>query len=31
MAAAEQFLANIQKIHDIFWAIKGRKIEWYTT
>ena len=31
VAAAEQFLGNIQQIHDIFWAIKGRKIEWYTT
>ena len=29
--AAEAFLANIQKIHDIFWGIKGRDIAWYTT
>ncbi len=29
--AAEAFLANIHQIHDIFWGLKGRKIEWYTT
>lgn len=29
--AAEAFLANIHKIHDIFWGIKGRDIQWYTT
>ena len=29
--SAEAFLANIHKIHDIFWGIKGRDIQWYTT
>ena len=31
VAAAEKFLGNIHQIHDIFWGLKGRKIEWYTT
>lgn len=29
-AVAEEFLANIHKIHDIFWATKGRDVAWVT-
>jgi nickel superoxide dismutase len=28
--AADQLLANVHQIHDIFWEIKGRRVEWYT-
>jgi len=27
---ANELMANIQKIHDIFWATKGREVTWYT-
>lgn len=27
---AEELLAAIHKIHDIFWATKKKKVEWYT-
>jgi len=30
VAAAEKLLTMIQEIHEIFWATKNRKIEWYT-
>jgi nickel superoxide dismutase len=26
----EQLMAAIKEIHDIFWATKGRTVEWYT-
>ena len=27
---AKDLLTHVQKIHDLFWSVKGRKIEWYT-
>ena len=27
---ANDLLDHVQKIHDLFWSIKGRKIDWYT-
>ena len=27
---AEELLATIKKIHEIFWATKGREVAWYT-
>ena len=27
---AEKLMATIQKIHDIFWATKGRDVDYYT-
>jgi len=27
---ANELLDNIKKIHNLFWATKGRKIDWYT-
>ena len=27
---ANDLLNHIQKIHDLFWSIKNRKIDWYT-
>lgn len=30
LEAANQLMANIQKIHDIFWATKGREVAYYT-
>ena len=29
-AAAEKLLEMIKEIHEIFWATKDRKVEWYT-
>ena len=28
---ANELLDNIKKIHNLFWATKGRKIDWYTS
>jgi len=28
--AANQLMANIQKIHDVFWGSKGREVTYYT-
>ncbi len=30
LEAAQQLLDTIQKIHEMFWATKGREIPWYT-
>ena len=27
---ANDLLDHVQKIHDLFWSVKGRKIDWYT-
>tara|TARA_B100000575_G_scaffold98611_1_gene78660 strand:+ start:4132 stop:4560 length:429 start_codon:yes stop_codon:yes gene_type:complete len=27
---ANDLLDHVQKIHDLFWNVKGRKIDWYT-
>jgi nickel superoxide dismutase len=27
--AANQLMANIEEIHNIFWATKGRDVDWY--
>ena len=27
---ANELLYHIRKIHDLFWSVKGRKVEWYT-
>ena len=27
---ANDLLGHIQKIHDLFWSVKGRKVDWYT-
>ena len=27
---ANELLDHIRKIHDLFWSVKGRKVEWYT-
>jgi nickel superoxide dismutase len=27
---AEELMATIKQIHEIFWATKNRKVEWYT-
>ena len=27
---ANDLLDHIQKIHDLFWSVKGRKVDWYT-
>jgi nickel superoxide dismutase len=27
---AEAFLASVKEIHEIFWATKNRKVDWYT-
>jgi nickel superoxide dismutase len=27
--AANQLMANIEKIHNIFWETKGRDVAWY--
>ena len=27
---ANELLDYIRKIHDLFWSVKGRKVEWYT-
>lgn len=27
---AEELLATVKRIHDIFWATKNRDVEWYT-
>jgi nickel superoxide dismutase len=27
---AEELMATIKRIHEIFWATKNRKVEWYT-
>ena len=27
---AKDLLNHIKKIHDLFWSVKGRKIDWYT-
>ena len=27
---AEELMANVKRIHEIFWESKGRDIEWYT-
>ena len=27
---ANDLLGHVQKIHDLFWSVKGRKIDWYT-
>jgi len=28
---ANEFMAAIKEIHDIFWSTKDRNVEWYTT
>ena len=30
VAKAEALMAAVQDIHNIFWAIKGREVAWYT-
>ena len=30
LAHAEELMAAIKEIHGIFWATKGRTVEWYT-
>jgi nickel superoxide dismutase len=30
VAAAEKLLEMIKEIHDLFWATKNRKVDWYT-
>ena len=30
IAHCEQLMADVKKIHEIFWATKGRQVEWYT-
>ena len=30
IAHCEQLMADVKKIHEIFWATKGRNIEWFT-
>jgi nickel superoxide dismutase len=30
LEAANELLDNVKKIHEIFWATKGRDIAWYT-
>jgi nickel superoxide dismutase len=30
VAKATELMDTIHKIHDIFWATKGRDVEWYT-
>ena len=27
---ANDLLDHVHKVHDLFWSIKGRKIDWYT-
>tara|TARA_Y100001970_G_scaffold285337_1_gene404732 strand:+ start:592 stop:1023 length:432 start_codon:yes stop_codon:yes gene_type:complete len=27
---ANDLLAHVKKIHDLFWSVKGRKVDWYT-
>ena len=27
---ANDLLDHVQKIHDLFWSVKGKKIDWYT-
>jgi nickel superoxide dismutase len=27
---AEELMATVKRIHEIFWATKNRKVEWYT-
>ena len=27
---ANELLDHIHKIHDLFWSVKGRQVEWYT-
>ena len=29
-AAADELMATVQKVHEIFWASKGRDVPWYT-
>jgi nickel superoxide dismutase len=30
LEAAEDLMDHVKQIHEIFWATKGRKVEWYT-
>ncbi|MGH1506276.1 MAG: superoxide dismutase, Ni [Acidimicrobiales bacterium] len=30
VAAAEELMSQIENIHNIFWATKGREVPWYT-
>ena len=30
MEHSEELMATIKRIHEIFWATKNRKVEWYT-
>ncbi|MCG8363148.1 MAG: hypothetical protein MJA27_07435 [Pseudanabaenales cyanobacterium] len=30
MQHAQELMAAVQKVHDLFWATKDRKIAWYT-
>ena len=27
---ANELLGHVKKIHDLFWSVKGREIDWYT-
>jgi hypothetical protein len=31
MEAADALMAAVEEIHGIFWATKGRDVEYYTT
>ena len=30
VAACEELMSQVENIHNIFWATKGREIPWYT-
>ena len=27
---ANDLLGHVKKIHDLFWSVKGREVDWYT-